>query len=314
MVMWTSALVLLLGMVVGFVVGRELSVRRRTRAIQREIDESLLDAARLHADLKAARVDRDYYHQRFEQALLDLARVGADRDRYRDAAATHTVQWPDAPPEPVKQPMPVWRGRRYAHHPESNLASLRADLEPHLDKMVRLALTVVPMGGWASRIREIGPIEWEGPGARVLDELIAFLHDDDLRMMRRVQGTDAKVWSDPDSPIRFEVDLDLVTTSPPGVHIHEVEVVHVEVQVEERVIEQPVVIEVPTRRLGAQTPEEGVTLSREEVLALFEVELERKLAEFGLQRAPESDGLSMVTTQSDADRRRRGLAARKVRP
>lgn len=305
-------LVLLLGLVAGFVLGRELRVKRRTQAIAGQRDAARLDHARALADLKAARTDRDYYHQRFEQALLDLARVSTDRDRYREVAESHTVQWPGAPPEPVKRPTPVWRGRRYAHHPASNLASLAADLAPHMDADVRLSLKISPMGGWESRIREIGPVEWEGPGHRILEEIGLFLRDDDLRLMRRVQGSDEKQWADLDSPIVFEVDLDRVEHTPPGIHIHEVEVLHVEVQVEERIIEQPVIIEVPTRRLGAPVPEEGVTLSREEVLALFEVELERKLSEFGLQRAPESDGLSIVSPTADADRRRRGLAARRV--
>jgi hypothetical protein len=149
----------------------------------------------------------------------------------------------------------------------------------------------------------------------VLEELRLFLRDDDLRLMYRVQGSEEKVWADADSPVLFTVDLDVVTTSPPGVHVHEVEVLHIETQVEERIIEQPVIIEVPTRRAGARsvTEEEGISLSREEVLALFEVELERKLSEFGLQRAPESDGLSMVAAPTDTDRRRRGLAARRRR-
>ena len=311
--MLNSFLILVLGAVTGFVLGRELSVRRRTRALSASLEQEQEDLARARGDLKAARVDRDYYHQRFETTLLDLSRVTQERDKYRDIAESHTVHWPEEPPEPVRQPTPVWRQRRYAHHPSSNLSSLAADLAPHVESEVRLSLEVIPMGGWESRVRSFGPVEWEGPGHRVLEELRLFLADDDLRLMRRLQGSGEKVWADLDSPLVFKVDLDLIEHSAPGVHIHEVQVLHVEPVVEERIIEQPVIIEVPVRRLGAETPEEQVALSREEVLALFEVELERKLAEFGLQRAPDPSGLSMVDTPSDSDRRRRGIAAQRVK-
>lgn len=311
--MLNSFLILVLGAVAGFVLGRELTTRRRTRALEARLEAEQLDLSRVRADLHVARVDRDYYHQRFETTLLDLSRVTQERDQYRDIAASHTVQWPEEPPEPVRQPTPVWRQRRYAHHPSSNLSSLAADLAPHLEAEVRLSLEVLPMGGWESRIRKFGPVEWEGPGHRVLEELRLFLSDDDLRLMRRLQGSGEKVWADIDSPLVFKVDLDIIEHSAPGVHIHEVQVLHMEPVVEERIIEQPVIIEVPVQRLGDQTPEERVTLSREEVLALFEVELERKLAEFGLQRAPDPLGLSMVGQPSDSDRRRRGIAAQRVK-
>lgn len=311
--MLDSLLVLLLGVVAGFLLGRELSVRRRTRKLEGELEQSQLDLARANADLKAARVDRDYYHQRFETTLLDLSRVTQERDKYRDIAASHTVQWPDDPPEPVRQPTPVWRQRRYAHHPSSNLSSLAADMASHLTAEVRLSLEVIPMGGWESRVRQLGPFEWEGPGQRVLEELKLFLADDDLRLMRRLQGGGEKVWADADSPLIFKVDLDIVEHSAPGVHIHEVQVLHVETAIKERIIEQPVIIEVPVRRLGDPAPEAQVALSREEVLALFEVELERKLAEFGLQRAPDPADLSTVAEPSASDRRRRGIATQRVK-
>ena len=188
--------------------------------------------------------------------------------------------------------------------------------------MLHLTLQIEPLGGWESRIRPIGPISWEGPCERVLAELELFLRDDDLRLTRRHQTTNEKTWADEDSPLVFRVDLDRVEHSPPGVHIHEVEVLHVETQIEERIIEQPVLIEVPLHRLDDPTPTERIGLSREEVLALFDVELDRKLSEFGLQRE-EADRLSMVppiraaTTPTDDERRavtvrRAGAAAKKT--
>ena len=152
------------------------------------------------------------------------------------------------------------------------------------------------MGGWENRIRKMGPLEWTGPGHRVLEEVRCFLNDDDTRMMRVREGE--KSWADRDSPVIFQVDLDRVEITPPGVHIHEVEVLRVEKEIEERIIEQPVLIEVPLHRLNDPTPEERVGLTREEVLALFDQQLERKLSEFNMHRVDEPDErrpLSMVT-------------------
>lgn len=289
---------LLLGLVVGFVTGRELSVRRRTLRIEEHRRRVEGDLLRAQADLKAARIDRDYYQQRFEQSLLDLSRVDADRAVYRKIAESHELVWPDAPPELVRSATSVWRSRRYAHHPASNLASLSADLVPHLEHEICLTLTISPMGGWESRVRALGPFTWEGPGHRVLEELRCLLHDDDTRLMQVVEGK--KDWADKDSPLVFEVNLDRVEVSPPGVHIHEVEVLRVEKEIEERIIEQPVIIEVPLHRLDDPTPEERIGLTKEEVLALFDKQLERKLAEFGMHRATpapldEAQGLSMMS-------------------
>lgn len=272
----------ILGAVAGFVVGRELSVRRRTRVLEDRLRRVEGDHLRAQADLKAARIDRDYYHQRFEQSLMDISRIEADRAAYRAIAESHELSWPEAPPQPSQSATPVWRNRRYAHHPASNLSALAADLAPHLDHEIHLTLTITPLGGWESRIRELGPIEWAGPGHRVLEELRCMLLDDDTRLMAVVDGE--KRWADLDSPLVFQIDLDRVEIAPPGVHIHEVEVLRVEKQIEERIIEQPVIIEVPLHRLNDPTPEERIGLTKEEVIALFDKQLERKLSEFGMHR------------------------------
>ena len=263
--------------------GRELSVRRRTRVLEDRLRRAEGDHLRAEADVKAARIDRDYYQQRFEQSLIDLSRVEADRNAYREIASSHELKWPEAPPEPSQSATPVWRNRRYAHHPASNIAALADDLAPHLDHEIHLTLTITPLGGWESRIRTIGPIEWSGPARRVLEEVRCMLLDDDTRLMRELDGE--KVWADLDSPLVFQVDLDRVEITPPGVHIHEVEVLRVEKEIEERIIEQPVIIEVPLHRIGDPTPEERVGLTKEEVLALFDKQLDRRLAEFGMHRA-----------------------------
>jgi hypothetical protein len=291
-VSWAAFVIL--GAVVGFVAGRELSVRRRTGELAARLRRVEGDHLRAQADLKAARIDRDYYHQRFEQSLIDIARIEADRAAYRKIAESHELSWPDAPPQPSQVATPVWRNRRYAHHPASNLAALAADLAPHLDHEIRLTLTITPLGGWESRIRTLGPLEWAGPGHRVLEELRCLLQDDDTRLMSLVEGE--KTWADRDSPLIFQIDLDRVEIAPPGVHIHEVEVLRVEKQIEERIIEQPIIIEVPLHRLNDPTPEERIGLTKEEVIALFDQQLERKLAELGMHRH-ESDRdatLSMI--------------------
>ncbi len=283
---------LILGVVVGFLLGRELKVRRRTAALRAQLHTTGGDLLRAEADLKAARIDRDYYHQRFEQVLLDLAKVEADRDRYREIASSHELSWPEAPPEPVTQHVPIWRGRRYAHHPASNLTALCADLQEHLAHEVRLTLWVEPLGGWDSRIRAMGPLSWEGPGQRVIEELRCWLVDDNTRLMKRDPDGE-KVWADADSPLLFRVDMERLERSPPGVHIHEVEVLHVEQRIEERFIEQPVIIEVPLHRLNDPTPGERIGLTREEVLALFDQQLQTRLSELGLYQ-DDADELSIV--------------------
>jgi len=274
--------------------GRELSVHRRTRKLKERLHRIEGDHLRAQADLKAARIDRDYYHQRLEQSLIDISRIESDRAAYRLIAESHELSWPEAPPQPSQTATPVWRNRRYAHHPDSNLSALAADLAPHLDHEISLSLTITPLGGWESRIRVLGPMEWSGPGHRVLEELRCMLFDDDTRLMTVVDGE--KCWADVDSPLVFQIDLDRVEVAPPGVHIHEVQVLRVEQQIEERIIEQPVIIEVPLHRLNSPTPEERIGLTKEEVIALFDQQLEHKLSEFGMHRedADKDRTLSMI--------------------
>lgn len=120
------------------------------------------------------------------------------------------------------------------------------------------------------------------------------LFDDDTRLMAVIDGE--KRWVDIDSPLVFQVDLDRVEVAPPGVHIHEVQVLRVEHQIEERIIEQPVIIQVPLHRLNTPTPEERIGLTKEEVIALFDQQLERKLSEFGMhhEEADKERTLSMI--------------------
>jgi len=254
------------------------------RAARRELSEGERARAKLSADLRAARVDRRYYKRRVQALSEDLERVTAERDDYQVIAQTHEIKWPDMPDE---RAWPVWREQRYGHHPARNLATLEADLEPYLEREIRLVMRLDPQGGWARRLRRTEEMVWTGPGARVLEEIRFRLMDLDFKLMVPVKGGQPR-WADEDSPLVFSVDLDTIERAPPEIKIQEVQVLRVQPEIRERVVEQPVIIEVPTRPRAAEADaeEDQVGLTRDEVLALFEVELESKLGEFGLRRAP----------------------------
>ena len=86
------------------------------------------------------------------------------------------------------------------------------------------------------------------------------LFEDDTRLMAVIDGE--KRWADIDSPVVFLVDLDRAEIAPPGLQIYEGQVLRVEKQIEERVIEQPVLIEAPLHRLNAPLRRSASALRR----------------------------------------------------
>lgn len=261
-----------------FVGARARQQGRRVTELEAELAQARAEAAKLVAD-------RDYFEGRVRSLKADLECTIAERDTFRDIASDRELPVPAAHPAPRRILEPLWVDREYNNHPAVNLQRLGDDLgavDDVADGDVVLEVRFDPEGGWRRRSRELVPQRFLGSRERVLEDLRCWLMDDDLRLTER--RSEGAVWSDPDSPLRFVVSLSRVTEEVPVVHVHEVRVAAVETRVEERIIEQPVIIEVPTAR-----PTEGelsvqVGLSREEVLALFEVELESKLAEFALDR------------------------------
>jgi hypothetical protein len=262
-----------------------LFVGARARRLGLRVAELEGELAQARAEATKLVSDRDYFEGRVRTLKEDLERTTAERDSFRDIASDRELPVPAAHPAPRRILEPLWVDREYNNHPAVNLQRLGEDLDSvgeDVDGDVVLEVCFDPEGGWRRRSRELVPQRFLGSRERVLEDLRCWLMDDDLRLTER--RSEGAVWSDPDSPLRFVASLSRVTEEVPVVHVHEVRVATVETRVEERIIEQPVIIEVPTAR-----PTEGelsvqVGLSREEVLALFEVELESKLAEFALDR------------------------------
>lgn len=243
--------------------------RRQLRRLQRE-------QARLDARVKKAEINAAYYQDRLEHAAADLHAAEAARDDYRRIAETHDLDTPG--PAPTHVSVAVWAERQYSAHPADNLAQLARDLEPHQGRIIQLSLRLEALGGWRRVLRQPVRMSWKGPTERVLQDLHTFLADDDTRLMR---GQGDKEWVDDDSPLRFVIGLDLLDVPAPDVLVRTVEVARVERTTTERIVEQPVLIEVPIYGVDEHDPKQ-VGLTREEVLALFEVELETKLGEFGM--------------------------------
>lgn len=274
---------------------RRRRLEERLRETEAEVRQVKREAARRDGRVKKARTDLSATRELLANTRADLARVTAERDEYRRIASTHD---PEAagPAEPVIT-VPVWRGRQYSGHPAMNLEALNADLAAFLERTLALTLRLEPQGGWKRQVRERGPFTLKGPGERVLTELRVLLEDEDLHLMR---GRENKEWADPDSPLFFVVDLDFLDVPAPEVLVRTVEVLRVETRVEERIIEQPVLIEVPVFEERPQQPDAGaVGLSREEVLALFEVELDSKLADLGMERVGDVTGRAGVEPGAD---------------
>jgi hypothetical protein len=249
---------------------------------------------KLKRDLKQAQAELETQEQLVETRTEALALAIEQRDAYRQSAETHTVKYPDVP-GPV-QTHSVWKKKRYSGLPDANLDALAKDLAAFEGRELYLDVKFQGRGGWKKIISDhwyvhkknqygnwvreyttyIGNIHFEGPPARVIDEIRAFLHDDDTKLVRKQTpaNSDAanrlvkslrarlageslppddspakpskpeKVWKDADSPLVFEITLavsdPVVPPEMPDVHV--VEVLKVEERIVEKVIRQPVVV------------------------------------------------------------------------
>jgi len=286
---------------------KQRRLRERLYEAEAEVRQVKREAARRDGRVKKVQTDLAATRELLGHSRTDLERVTAERDDYRRIASTHDPLQSGEPPATLA--VAVWRDRLYAHHPSKNLEHLASDLEVFLQRSIQLTLRLEPHGGWKRQVRERGPFVLKGPAERVLTELRVLLEDEDLRLMR---GREVKEWEDPDSPLGFHVHLDLLDVPTPEVLVRTVEVLRVETRVEERIIEQPVLIEIPVFEERPQQGEQGpVGLTRDEVLALFEVELDSKLADLGMERVgPVQTADSVVDAADDtaATLRRAGHA------
>lgn len=289
-----------------------LFVGATARQRSRRVGELEAELAQARAEATKLVADRDYFEGRVHTLKDDLERTTAERDTFRDIASDRELPAPMEHPAPRRILEPLWVDREYNNHPAVNLQRLADDLgdvDEIVDGDVVLEVRFDPEGGWRRRSRELVPQRFLGTRERVLEDLRCWLMDDDLRLTER--RSEGAVWSDPDSPLRFVVGLSRVTEEVPEVHVREVRVAVVETRVEERIIEQPVIIEVPTARPEGAELSVQVGLSREEVLALFEVELESKLAEFALDRVAETERERVLRGRKRRDHA--AVLAKKVR-
>ncbi len=270
----------------------------RNRRLRAQLEEAESLHSRLQADLEKRSTNLEYYQERNHTLAQDRSRLEAERDRYAKIAATRTLPQPVSLPESARVLAPEWRERAYTNHPEVNLKRLAMDLEAFDGQELVMRVRLAPQGGWLRKLRAQTERIYAGTPERILEDLRCWLMDDDLRLV--VSERDGVTWADPDSPLHFVMELDRVTEEQPRVHVHPVEVAVVETRVVERFVEQPVVIEVPTRPGVANTTHVQVGLSREEVLALFEVGLASKLAELGLD--PETGPVQAATPEQRSQR------------
>ncbi|MEM6293278.1 MAG: hypothetical protein AAGA54_18545 [Myxococcota bacterium] len=273
----TVALVL-----VGMVAGATLTwahFRGQLRAQQSQLDardKALRDAEAEHITAMKQVKLRD----------RQLALASAQRDDYAKIASTHEVQTPRW--EAGEWVRKVWKERRYSGHPAKNLEALREDFAPFAEEHVLLSVDLELLGGWKALLEDerrrssiTTPLSagetmiFEGPGARVLDQFRTFLHDDDTGFF----NAEDERWIDADSPMVWRISMDVMHGAMPS-NVEFVEVLRVQQELEEVVIERPVVRVVPddvASSLNQHTKEEIVGLI-EAVLEVRELGFNERLA------------------------------------
>ena len=266
-----SAALVLLGVAVGAVAawghfrGREIALRDTLDEQRKALDVAV--AEQRTADRRLSLRDRQ------------LALASAQRDDYAKVAASHEV---DAPRWGAGEwARKVWKERRYSGHPAKNLEDLRRDFEPFLAEHVLLSVDLELLGGWKTMLDDgnassaiTTPLSagetllFEGPGERVLGQLSTFLHDDDTGFFLPGEEGEGGRWRDANSPMIWRLTLDVLHPESPS-HVQFVEVLRVEKELQEVIIERPVVRAVPD--------DVATTLShhtKEEIVALIEAVLE----------------------------------------
>lgn len=214
-------------------------------------------------------------------ALRDrqLALASSQRDDYAKIASTHEVEAPRwGAGEWARK---VWKERRYSGHPSTNLDDLRRDFTPFAEEHVLLSLDLQLLGGWKALVMGddshsaiTTPLSagetllFEGPGERVLEQISTFLHDDDTGFFEPGADDADGRWRDENSPMVWLITLDVLHPESPS-HLQFVEVLRVEKELEEVIIERPVVRAVPDDVASSLSHH-----TKEEIVALIEAVLE----------------------------------------
>lgn len=208
-----------------------------------------LARSRLLRERNRALAETKVLARRLEVRSEQLALATAQRDDYAKIASTHELRpfrW--ATPQWVRK---VWKDRRYAGHPASNLEGLTRDFAAFRDEHVLVKLDIELFGGWkrlfgGEHEPAVGDVTrsisagdsmiFEGPADRVLEQIVTFLCDDDTGFASKDEDGGLR-WRDADSPMTWLLTVDVCEglASPPPVEY--VEVLRVQETLVERVVE-----------------------------------------------------------------------------
>jgi hypothetical protein len=219
-------------------------------ALGRQRHQALQAAERqLELERSRARAEAKVLARRLEVSSEQLALTTAQRNDYAKIASSHELRpfrW--TAPQWVRK---VWKDRRYAGHPSSNLEGLTRDFAAFRDEHVLVKLDIELLGGWkrlfggehdpavgdVTRSLSAGEsMMFEGPADRVLEQIVTFLRDDDTGFLIKDEDGGER-WRDADSPMTWLLTVDVCEglASPPPVEY--VEVLRVQEQLVERVVE-----------------------------------------------------------------------------
>ena len=246
------------------------------RTLEKRHAKALTEQQRI---LDAARGEQRAVERRLALRDRQLALTSSQRDDYAKIASTHEVETPRwGAGEWARK---VWKERRYSGHPSTNLDDLRRDFGPFAEEHVLLSLDLQLLGGWKALVMGddshsaiTTPLSagetlmFEGPGERVLEQISTFLHDDDTGFFEPGEdGADGR-WRDDNSPMVWLITLDVLHPESPS-HLQFVEVLRVQKEIEEVILERPVVRAVPDDVASSLSHH-----TKEEIVALIEAVLE----------------------------------------
>jgi hypothetical protein len=203
------------------------------------------------AELESALHDRETRNAGLEKRLAlrgeKIAEIEKQRDDYAAIASSHEVtqhQWRSG-----QWLRKVWRNRRYGGHPSDNLEDLVRDFDGLGDEHVLVTLDIELFGGWktllgGTHMRAAGEVTtpmsagdtmcFEGRADRVKQQLVTFIRDVDTGFVD-ADDKGEKTWRDPDSPMTWRLDLDILEGygTPPKVQFVEV------LRVQKEIVEPP---------------------------------------------------------------------------
>lgn len=273
-----SMLMILLGMVAGSAL-TWAHFRDQLAAVRQESDSRRKEIGRLEGE-------HAFAERRLRMRDRQLASATEEREQYAAIASSHEITTPRwAQGEWARK---VWKERRFTGHPSQSLDDLRRELAPFADEHILLAFDIELLGGWKALILGEGaesslttPLSagetllFEGSGAQVLDQVIAFIMDDDSGFFERDEDEPLTGrWRDPDSPMVWRFTMDILHGATPK-NTEFVEVLKVQKEYVETIVEKPVVRAVPDEivsSLNRHTKEEIITLI-EAVLEVREMAL-----------------------------------------